>query len=221
VPTWTKAQLFVPMDWDRLHDEVRAGTVAAGPGTGTGAGDVLNASTIRKLACDGGILPTVLGSQGQPLDLGYTRRCFTAGQVKMLWLRDGGCTIPGCSIPAAWCDAHHLVHWADGGPTDLANAALLCGHHHTVVHQRRYAGRVDPGTGRVVWDLATGSYDTALHPTAPCTRPHPRPRPRPRHRPRHRRSTFPANRATRIPTPTHPSERSPAPHPAGISPAGP
>ncbi len=162
LPATTKTQLFVTIDVDRLTGEVRAGTVLAGPGTGSGAGDVLAAATIRRLACDATILPVVLGSPGQVLDLGYGRRCFTAGQTKALWLRDGGCSMPGCTIPATWCDGHHLVHWADGGPTNLDNAALRCGHHHTLVHTRRLHGKVDPTTGHVVWDLTRGSYDHAL-----------------------------------------------------------
>ena len=91
-------------------------------------------------------------------------RLFTSAQVKRLWLRDGHCTYPGCDMPGQWADAHHLIHWADGGPTDLSNAALLCERHHTIVHTRRYAGAlVEDGDGaRVEWDLTVGSYDRLL-----------------------------------------------------------
>ena len=67
-------------------------------------------------------------------------------------------------MPAQWADAHHLIHWADGGPSDLSNAALLCERHHTVVHTRRYAGRLveDEGGARVEWDRRVGSYDELL-----------------------------------------------------------
>ena len=67
-------------------------------------------------------------------------------------------------MPGQWCDAHHLVHWADGGPTDVSNAALLCERHHTTVHTRRYAGvLVEDGDGtRVDWDLTVGAYDRLL-----------------------------------------------------------
>jgi HNH endonuclease len=60
--------------------------------------------------------------------------------------------------------AHHLVHWADGGPTNLRNAALVCERHHTVVHQGRWAARlVDDEHGtRVEWDLPIRSYDQLL-----------------------------------------------------------
>ncbi|MDF2092533.1 HNH endonuclease signature motif containing protein [Knoellia sp. 3-2P3] len=51
-------------------------------------------------------------------------------------MRDGGCTYPGCTVPAQWCDAHHGVPWWAGGDTALANTALLCGRHHTLVHDR-------------------------------------------------------------------------------------
>ena len=91
-------------------------------------------------------------------------RLFTAAQVKRLWLRDRHCSYPGCTMASSWCDAHHLVHWADHGPTNLDNAALLCERHHTIVHQRRYAGRLvdhEHGT-RVQWDRTVGSYDQLL-----------------------------------------------------------
>ncbi|WP_230209148.1 HNH endonuclease signature motif containing protein [Nostocoides sp. HKS02] len=104
------------------------------------------------------------------LDWGRARRLFTPAQTKRLWLRDGGCTYPGCDAPPQWCDAHHLVHWTDFGPSDLTNAALLCEHHHQLVHRRRLAGSVVDGVAsrgaplgsRVEWDLTVGSYDQLL-----------------------------------------------------------
>jgi len=47
-------------------------------------------------------------------------------QRKALIVRDGGCIFPGCDRPASWCDAHHIIHWLDSGPTDLWNLCLLC-----------------------------------------------------------------------------------------------
>ncbi len=52
-----------------------------------------------------------------------------------LTVRDCGCVISGCGAPRRWCDAHHVVHRADGGPTSLANLVLLCTRHHTLIHQ--------------------------------------------------------------------------------------
>jgi hypothetical protein len=53
-------------------------------------------------------------------------------------LRDGQCRAEGCTIPAAWCEAHHLRPWADHGRTDLADGALLCSHHHHLAHDSHY-----------------------------------------------------------------------------------
>jgi HNH endonuclease len=50
-------------------------------------------------------------------------------------VRDGGCAVPGCDRPLAWCEAHHLRHWLHGGATDLANLVLLCRAHHRAVHE--------------------------------------------------------------------------------------
>ena len=131
---------------------------------GPESGVVLGPETVRRLACDATIIPAVMGAAGAVVGLGTDVRLFTVAQTRRLWLRDGGCTYPGCDMPAQWTDAHHLVHWADGGPTDLDNAALLCERHHTIVHTRRYAGRlVRDSTGeRVEWDVRAGSYDELL-----------------------------------------------------------
>ena len=155
-PISAKAQLFVTMKLDDLVNRLGAGATVGGLGSGT----VLAPETVRRLACDAGIVPVVLGSKGEVLELGRTVRWFTAAQAKALWLRDGACTFPGCTAPAHWADAHHLWHFADGGPTDVGQAALLCGFHHTHVHKKRLIGKVTPGG--VVWDLARGSYDLFL-----------------------------------------------------------
>ncbi|MEO7753356.1 MAG: HNH endonuclease [Terracoccus sp.] len=52
-------------------------------------------------------------------------------------------------MPATWCDAHHLTHWARGGPSSLRNAALLCPRHHTRVHDHDLTATVT-ATG-VTW----------------------------------------------------------------------
>ena len=123
------------------------------------AGTVLGPETVRKLACDAGIIPALLGSQGQVLELGQRTRAFTQTQTKALWLRDRHCTYPGCTIPATWCDAHHIRHWADGGPTNLSNGTLLCNRHHHVVHRDRLTAEITPDG--VEWDPTPGSDDPA------------------------------------------------------------
>jgi HNH endonuclease len=69
------------------------------------------------------------------LDVGRASRVITPAQRNALAVRDRGCVFPDCPRPLAWCEGHHLVHWADGGPTDLANLALLCRQHHRAVHE--------------------------------------------------------------------------------------
>jgi hypothetical protein len=156
----SKTTLFLTMDWEALRDGAGAATTLGGLDAGTH----LAPETVRRLACDGAVIPVVLGSQGEVLDLGRAIRFFGPAQTRRLWLRDGGCTYPGCGAPPAWTDGHHLVHWADSGPSDVGNAALLCERHHTIVHQRRLAGRVVRGAQgeHVEWDLARGSYDDLL-----------------------------------------------------------
>ncbi|WP_328849307.1 HNH endonuclease signature motif containing protein [Micromonospora zamorensis] len=112
---------------------------------GDGALDIdlhLTPETVRRLACDAAILPAVLNSTGQPLDLGRQRRLITGPLRRALVLRDRGCAFPGCDRPPRWCDAHHIHHWADGGPTNLNNAVLLCGHHHRHLHHNDWTVRL-------------------------------------------------------------------------------
>jgi len=79
--------------------------------------------------------PTLGGAPTQPLEVGRTSRVVRAAQRAALAVRDGGCGFPACGRPPAWCEAHHLRHWLHGGPTDLANLALLCRAHHRAVHE--------------------------------------------------------------------------------------
>ena len=82
------------------------------------------------------LLPPVLGgAPTQPLEVGRTSRVVQPAQRSALADRDGGCVFPDCQRPLAWCEAHHLRHWLHGGPTDLANLALLCRAHHRAVHE--------------------------------------------------------------------------------------
>ena len=79
--------------------------------------------------------PTLGGAPTQPLEVGRATRVIQPAQRTALAVRDGGCVFPHCQRPLAWCDAHHVRHWLHGGPTDLANLALLCRAHHRAVHE--------------------------------------------------------------------------------------
>lgn len=102
-------------------------------------GSRMSAAQARRLACEAGIVPVVLGAHGQPLDLGRARRLFSKAQRIALGLRDGGCTAKGCETTASGCHAHHDDPWSRGGATDLANGRLLCPRHHRLAHDSRYA----------------------------------------------------------------------------------
>ena len=101
-------------------------------------GDRITAAQARRLACTAKILPAVLDGTSLPLDLGRAKRLFTPAQRKALLIRDQTCRAEGCDTPGTWCDAHHHDPWHTGGPTDLANAVLLCSHHHHRIHDTGY-----------------------------------------------------------------------------------
>jgi len=102
------------------------------------AGDNMSATAIRRLACQAGIIPVVLGGKGEILDLGRTRRRYSPAQRKAMRRRDKQCRAEGCTIPATWCEAHHLKPWSQGGRTDLNDGVLLCNYHHHRAHDPRY-----------------------------------------------------------------------------------
>jgi hypothetical protein len=94
----------------------------------------VSAAQIRRMACDAKVVPVVLGSKSETLDIGRATRIVPRRIRRALIRRDKGCTFPSCGKKAKWCQAHHLWHWADGGPTALWNLALVCEHHHYVLH---------------------------------------------------------------------------------------
>jgi hypothetical protein len=97
-------------------------------------GGPVSAETLRRIACDAGVTFVLTDHLGVPLDVGREHRTVTPGIWAALLVRDRGCTFPGCTRPAPWCEAHHAVHWGDGGQTKLDTMALLCSHHHRVIH---------------------------------------------------------------------------------------
>jgi len=117
-------------------EQLRYGLGAADLGTG----ERITAGEARRLACTADIVPVVLGGASEILDLGRSRRLFSPAQRKALVIRDRHCRAEGCSIPAAWCEAHHDRPWSRGGATDLKDGVLLCSWHHHRAHDARYAG---------------------------------------------------------------------------------
>ncbi len=82
-----------------------------------GPSDALSAGEVRRLACTAAILPAVLGGKSEVLDLGRASRLFKPAQRKAMVIRDRECRAEGCTIPAAWCEAHHAGRpWSQGRP---------------------------------------------------------------------------------------------------------
>ena len=125
--------------------ERAAGRVGAGVAPGELIwGGAISASAVRRIACCAGIQRVVLDPAGAVLDVGREYRTATPAQFAGLIARDGGCAFPACTRPASWCIAHHIIHWADGGETNLDNLVLLCTWHHTVVHHQGWDVRLGP-----------------------------------------------------------------------------
>jgi hypothetical protein len=115
------------------------------PGAGRATlGDLgtISAAEARIHACDCKLIPVVLGTQSEPLDLGRHHRLISAPLRRALYLRDRGCAFPGCHRPPRHCQGHHIRHWADGGPTELGNLVLMCAHHHRLLRRSGWQVRI-------------------------------------------------------------------------------
>ena len=109
-----------------------AGSMVGGE---TAWGTVLGPEAMRRLACDAAVSRVVTDPDSQPLAVGRRTRVIPPAIRTALVVRDRGCVWPGCDRPPQWTDAHHVRHWADGGPTSLDNLVLLCRRHHRAVHE--------------------------------------------------------------------------------------
>lgn len=123
-----RPRVVVTIDYDSLVAELRdtAGSLPSGA--------TISPATARRLACDAGIIPAVLGSDGEVLDIGKTNRCFHHAVRRAAWIEQHGkCAYPGCRRPPVNC--HHITWWTHGGLSTLDNAAWLCAFHHWLVHE--------------------------------------------------------------------------------------
>src|SRR3954454_6074083 len=99
----------------------------------------ITAGEAPRPACTAGLVPAVLGSDSQPLDLGRGRRLHSRSQRRAYSLLHDTCAVAGCQRPFAWCEIHHhTMAWSAGGGTDLDNGLPLCGHHHRRAHDTRF-----------------------------------------------------------------------------------
>lgn len=111
----------------------------------------------RRVACDASVLRVVMSARSEPLDVGRRSPIVPPSMRRAVIVRDRTCRFPGCDRPHTWCDAHHIVHWADGGRTAASNLILLCRPHHRLVHER--AGfRLEMVNGRPTFQRPDGSF---------------------------------------------------------------
>ena len=106
----------------------------------------ISSTTVQRLGCDGNIARVVFGPGSVVVDVGRAVRVVSGAARRALNVRDQHCQWPGCERTASWSAAHHLVHWAQGGATDLSNLVLLCHRHHWMAHEGGWKlARADDG----------------------------------------------------------------------------
>lgn len=139
-----KTQLIVTTTRKGLQSQTpqgRQGGMVQLPFAGPQAG-----INVAEAYCDAEVTTVLLGDGQEVLGVGRTKRLFTPAQRKILLARDQGCAFPDCMAPAHWCEAHHIKPWQHGGLTDINNAALLCSHHHTLMHNSQWSLELVHGT---------------------------------------------------------------------------
>ncbi|MFF0338292.1 DUF222 domain-containing protein [Kribbella sp. NPDC004875] len=174
-------------------------------------GDGLSAAALRLLACDAKIIPLVLGSNSEPLDVGRSQRLVTRSLRRALNARDRGCVV--CGAPPIMCDAHHLISWLHGGDTKLTNLALLCRRHHRALHAGEWTITIinnQVHVSRPTWTTPPPSRTN--HPRPPNAQPPANPRPTTPHTPTP--APTPAPTAAHTPTPAHTPAAAHTPTPA-------
>ena len=120
-------------------------------------GTPISAATARRLACEADIIPTILDTNSRPLDLGRSQRLASPAQRHAMHARSTTCEWPGCTIPATWCQAHHLTPWESHGPTDIDNGVLLCSGCHHRLHD--FGWGIDVDAAGDVWFIPPAAVD--------------------------------------------------------------
>lgn len=128
------ATLFLVAHYDFDGQTIRNATLADGT--------PVPVAVFRDMACQGRVVPAIFDTRNQPLWVGMGKRTATPAQRMALMARDQACV--GCGADPAWCQAHHIVHWAADGPTDIDNMVLLCSRCHHQVHDDKWRVEQSP-----------------------------------------------------------------------------
>jgi hypothetical protein len=130
--------------------QARRGTGATFDGDRFGGPLPMSMAAITQLACSGATQRVALDDLGAIVGLWSPERCFTGQQRRAIALRDGGCIIPGCQVPAGWCEVHHITpHKDDPDGTHTSNGCLLCWYHHRTIETSGWDIRIRNGTPEV------------------------------------------------------------------------
>ena len=146
---------------DRDHDRATlvvhfdAGDLASGTTSGVVGSHLIDRHELARLTCDSRLQPAIDDPSGVTVGIGRSSRQIPSWLRRLVEDRDGGCRFPGCGR-TRWTQCHHVVHWADDGPTNLDNLIQLCGTHHRMIHRKGWTLQGDPnGTVRFIdqWDV--------------------------------------------------------------------
>jgi hypothetical protein len=141
-----RATILIHTDLTTLLDRVGSATIADGP--------ALAHDTLRRLACDARIQLAITDPDHSTIGVGRTTRTIPPWLARLVRLRDQGCRFPLCRR-TRWTQAHHIIHWADGGPTNLDNLITLCGFHHRLIHEHGWTITGHPDGG-ITWHRPDG-----------------------------------------------------------------
>ncbi|KAA0960205.1 DUF222 domain-containing protein [Microbacterium sp. ANT_H45B] len=136
-------------------DVVPVGTSGRAEGAGNGgwatipgSGAHLPVSVAAQAGCHGAI-QRVLMDEGRVVAITTTDRVFTVHQRRAIIARDKECLIPGCHVPASWCEIHHVTEHAKGGATHTDNGVPLCWWHHRSLGTSGWEIRMHDGVPQV------------------------------------------------------------------------
>ena len=109
----------------------------------------VSVNVARHTACGGNVQRVLFDPEGRIIGIGATDRIFTVHQRRAILQRDRECLIPGCHVPASWCEIHHVTEHARGGPTHTDNGVTLCWHHHRTLDDSGWEIRMQNGIPQV------------------------------------------------------------------------
>jgi hypothetical protein len=122
----------------------------------TSEGQPLPTETVRRLCCEANIVPIVLGSAGEVLDVGRQCRLANRAQRRSMRAMYRTCAHPDCTVGFDSCRIHHVIYWQHGGPSDLDNMIPLCERHHHLVHEGGWTLQLFPDR-RTTWRTPDGT----------------------------------------------------------------